>query len=234
MPSICFRIRLPSYNWICSSILSITFCEKSCLGRPYFPPTYFEAFILARHLFILPMNSLNLPLQIFTSGAFETEIRTDLEVYDHITWALASGHWPVASVQTNSMGKMYEIRQCIFLPHAICLPFVYFDARTGNLKGIDVSLVHTVAEKLQLSLLVNVINTSSIQSSKFFLRQTDILFGGQPQYTNNRENFDSSLSVQSDDYTWCVQRAMYLPVFISFFRVATPIAIGSWGLALAL
>lgn len=42
-----------------------------------------------------------------------------------------------------------------------------------------------------------------------------MLFGGVPQHTNIDQYSSSSISFQSDDYTWCVQRAKYLPLLIS-------------------
>lgn len=46
--------------------------------------------------------------------------------------------------------------------------------------------------------------------------------GGLPQYPFGQEHFTSSLSYVSDDYTWCVQRAKFLPLWVSFFRIASP------------
>lgn len=47
-------------------------------------------------------------------------------------------------------------------------PSVYFDAKNGSLKGVEVSLIKTIAEKLQLPLLVNVIDSSKGQPSDRF------------------------------------------------------------------
>lgn len=49
-----------------------------------------------------------------------------------------------------------------------------------------------------------------------------MLIGGLPQHTFDNQYFSSSLSYYSDDYTWCVQTAKYLPLSISFFRIMTP------------
>lgn len=59
----------------------------------------------------------------------------------------------------------------------------------------------------------------------------NVLLGGLPQYAHDFENFSSSISYHSDDYTWCVQRAKFLPLAISFFRMATP---GAWVLAVGM
>lgn len=59
----------------------------------------------------------------------------------------------------------------------------------------------------------------------------NLLLGGLPQYAHDFENFSSSISYHSDDYTWCVQRAKFLPLAISFFRMATP---GAWVLAVGM
>lgn len=49
-----------------------------------------------------------------------------------------------------------------------------------------------------------------------------MLLGGISEYSHTFENFDSSIAYHSDDITWCVQRAKFLPLAISFFRIATP------------
>lgn len=58
--------------------------------------------------------------------------------------------------------------------------------------------------------------------SKTISRRTDVILGGLPQYTYDHQHFASSLSYYSDDFTWCVQRARYLPYLYSFVRIASP------------
>lgn len=56
----------------------------------------------------------------------------------------------------------------------------------------------------------------------YLSRQIDVLFGGLAKYTHDSEHFNSSIAYFDDDYTWCVQRAKILPLFISFMRIADP------------
>lgn len=105
-----------------------------------------------------------------------------------------------------------------------------------------------MTEKLQVAMLINLIgshhskialNGNSIEEFaayrywqklnyiridliKLIFRQTDVVIGGLPQYTFDNQYLNSSLSYCSDDYTWCVQAAKYLPLPISFFRIMTP------------
>lgn len=51
----------------------------------------------------------------------------------------------------------------------------------------------------------------------------NVFIGGLPQYTREHNYLTSSTSYYSDDFTWCVQRAHFLPFAISLFRIATPI-----------
>lgn len=95
------------------------------------------------------------------------------------------------------------------------VPFVYYDAFKGSLKG---SLIRTIAEKLQLSPVVDINNASQPMNS---YPSADMLIGGMPQFKSGSEYYNSSLSYLSDDYTWCVQRAKFLPIWKSFFRIAT-------------
>lgn len=48
------------------------------------------------------------------------------------------------------------------------------------------------------------------------------MLGGLPQYSSDPKCFNSSISYYQDDYTWCVQRAKFLPLVISVVRIATP------------
>lgn len=57
---------------------------------------------------------------------------------------------------------------------------------------------------------------------KVIFRPTDVVISGLPQYTLGHHDLKSSLSYDSDDYTWCVQKAKYLPLWISFFGIAPP------------
>lgn len=129
-------------------------------------------------------------------------------------------------------------------------PFAYYDAVKDKLKGIDISLVTTVAVKLKLSMFVHLIGADKSESSNtqsavdvlvnryseiskqtrpncalmstHFFRQTHVLLGGLPQHSHILNDFNSSISYLADDYTWCVKRAKLLPLAISFIRIATP------------
>lgn len=146
--------------------------------------------------------------------------------------------------QTHSSMKP----NALYVAGVASIPFVFYVANTGNLEGIDISLVQTVASKLGTMMFIDVVAANKSDPAKVLIdslgnrysgngffpivrksqvynicRQIDVLLGGLPQYSHNLANFDSSISYYSDDYTWCVQRPKFLPLSISFFRILPPV-----------
>lgn len=52
----------------------------------------------------------------------------------------------------------------------------------------------------------------------------DIIIGGIPQYFYDSKRIKSSIAYYQDDYTWCVQRARLLPLFLNIPNAAPGVA----------
>lgn len=89
-------------------------------------------------------------------------------------------------------------------------PFILYDIEKGFYGGIEIFLLKTLSEKLNIDLKFIINDGSDIDD-------VDIIIGGIPHTSAIKSGFVSTTPYYSDDITWCINCAKDLPLWMNVF-----------------